>query len=183
MNYQVHYDKLIARGQRTLIHGYRERHHIIPVCLGGSNKKENLVYLTAEEHYVAHQLLVKIYPSVYGLAQAAILMCGKIGERNNKSYAWLRKKSAEDHSVRMKGRPAHNKGKPSKNKGIKQGERGPLSEEHRKAVSESLKGKCGHKHTQETKDKLSKAAKGRKQSDEAKEKNRQSHLLINRNKV
>ena len=42
MNYQKHYDTLIARGQRTLIHGYRENHHIIPKCMGGSNNKENL---------------------------------------------------------------------------------------------------------------------------------------------
>ena len=56
MNYQAHYDKLIARGKRTLIHGYRERHHIIPRCLGGSNTAENLVYLTAEEHFVSLEI-------------------------------------------------------------------------------------------------------------------------------
>ena len=41
---------------------YYERHHIIPRSLGGSNKNENLVYLTAREHFICHWLLVKIYP-------------------------------------------------------------------------------------------------------------------------
>ena len=39
---------------------YWEKHHIIPRCIGGSDKKENLVWLTAREHYIAHWLLTKI---------------------------------------------------------------------------------------------------------------------------
>ena len=32
--------------------GYYEKHHIQPKSLGGSNKKENLVRLTAREHFI-----------------------------------------------------------------------------------------------------------------------------------
>ena len=39
---------------------YVEKHHIIPKSLGGTDDKENLVYLTAREHYIAHLLLVKM---------------------------------------------------------------------------------------------------------------------------
>lgn len=39
---------------------YYEEHHILPYSLGGENSKENLVLLTAREHYLAHYLLVKI---------------------------------------------------------------------------------------------------------------------------
>lgn len=39
---------------------YYERHHVIPKSLGGSNKKDNLVYLTAKEHYICHLLLPKM---------------------------------------------------------------------------------------------------------------------------
>jgi hypothetical protein len=39
---------------------YIEKHHIIPRSLGGSNSKENLVKLTAREHFVCHLLLTKI---------------------------------------------------------------------------------------------------------------------------
>jgi len=38
----------------------RERHHIIPQSLGGSNDKDNLVYLSCREHFLCHWLLVKI---------------------------------------------------------------------------------------------------------------------------
>jgi hypothetical protein len=39
--------------------GSLERHHIRPKCLGGTNAKENLVYLTPREHFLAHLLLVR----------------------------------------------------------------------------------------------------------------------------
>lgn len=39
---------------------YSERHHIIPKSLGGSNTIENLVELTAKEHFVCHHLLTKM---------------------------------------------------------------------------------------------------------------------------
>jgi hypothetical protein len=71
---------------------YVEEHHIVPKCMGGTNEKDNLVSLTAAEHFVAHQLLAKIYPKVAGLWSAAILMTShKNGKRvNNKTYAWLK---------------------------------------------------------------------------------------------
>jgi hypothetical protein len=38
---------------------YFEEHHIIPVSLGGDNKKENRILLTAKEHFICHVLLCK----------------------------------------------------------------------------------------------------------------------------
>ena len=38
----------------------RERHHIIPQSLGGSNDKTNLVYLSCREHFLCHWLLMKM---------------------------------------------------------------------------------------------------------------------------
>ena len=74
-----------------------ETHHIIPRCSGGSDTKDNLVDLTPEEHYIAHQLLVKIYPNNKRLIHAAIMMTVNSNNqlRNNKLYGWLRRK----HSV------------------------------------------------------------------------------------
>lgn len=40
---------------------YYENHHIKPKCIGGNNSKQNLVLLTAREHFLAHWLLTKIY--------------------------------------------------------------------------------------------------------------------------
>jgi hypothetical protein len=39
---------------------YKERHHIIPRCLGGNNESNNLVDLTAREHFICHLLLTKM---------------------------------------------------------------------------------------------------------------------------
>lgn len=41
---------------------YREVHHIIPKSLNGSNDRDNLVALSAREHFICHYLLTKIYP-------------------------------------------------------------------------------------------------------------------------
>ncbi len=36
-----------------------ENHHIIPLSIGGTNIKSNLIALTPREHYIAHRILVK----------------------------------------------------------------------------------------------------------------------------
>lgn len=95
MNYQAHYDRLIERARERVLTGYVEVHHAVPKCMGGSDDKSNLVQLTAEEHYVAHQLLHKIYPNEPGLAFAMIAMTGnRYGHRRNKAYGWVRRKHA-----------------------------------------------------------------------------------------
>lgn len=83
MNYQKIYNDLISRAQaRESLSEYKETHHIIPRCMGGSDDKENLVELTGREHFIAHWLLCKIYDTP-GLKKAFGLMCltGK-----NRSY-------------------------------------------------------------------------------------------------
>lgn len=63
MNYAKIYDDLIEhRKMLPKVAGvYYERHHIIPKCLGGTNDSENLVYLTADDHFVAHLLLARVH--------------------------------------------------------------------------------------------------------------------------
>ena len=76
MDYTKIYKSLIDRSLNRLTTGqtYYEEHHIVPRCMGGSDDKLNLVYLTPEEHYIAHQLLVKIYPKDHKLLSAAMFM-------------------------------------------------------------------------------------------------------------
>jgi hypothetical protein len=90
MNYIKIYNSLISKAQSRDIEGYTERHHIVPRCMGGSDEATNLVRLTPEEHYVAHQLLVKIYPSNRALIKAATMMIPN--RPGNKMYGWLRRK-------------------------------------------------------------------------------------------
>ena len=60
MNYQKIYDQLVQKNHIFSEGEYFEIHHKVPKSLGGSNDKNNLVNLTAREHYIAHLLLVKI---------------------------------------------------------------------------------------------------------------------------
>jgi hypothetical protein len=101
MDYQAHYDKLISRSKNRVLEGYYEKHHIIPRCLGGSDNKNNIVNLTPEEHYVAHQLLVKIYPNNAKLINAAVMMIPK--RPSNKLYGWLRKKFSDSQKIKQSG--------------------------------------------------------------------------------
>lgn len=57
--YKKWHDNIIARGKNRKLTGYKEKHHIIPKSLGGNNSKENLVELTAREHFLVHMLLCK----------------------------------------------------------------------------------------------------------------------------
>lgn len=93
MNYSAHYSRLISRAKGRILVGYRERHHVLPRCMGGGDEPGNIVELTGEEHYVAHQLLVKIHPAVCGLVTAAVLMAKSAS--GNKAFGWLRRRSAE----------------------------------------------------------------------------------------
>lgn len=55
-----YYNIIINAQSRQPIIGYKEKHHIIPKSLGGSNDKNNLVNLTAREHFICHWLLTKM---------------------------------------------------------------------------------------------------------------------------
>lgn len=101
MNYQLHYNKLIDRAKHRVLEDYSEKHHIVPRCMGGSDDHNNLVSLTPEEHYVAHQLLVKIFPNNSKLINAAVMMIPN--RPSNKLYGWLRKKFAESQSINQTG--------------------------------------------------------------------------------
>lgn len=52
---------ILNRKDNIVNDGYFERHHILPRSLGGSDENDNIVNLTAKEHYIAHRLLVEIY--------------------------------------------------------------------------------------------------------------------------
>src|SRR5574337_171773 len=126
MNYQNIYNKIILRGKSRILTGYTETHHILPKCLGGDNSTDNLVELTAEEHFVVHQLLVKMYPNNSDLVYGLHMMCTGNNEqiRNNKRFAWIRKR----HSAARTGVPLSeetkikigdaNRGRESKYKGV-----------------------------------------------------------------
>jgi len=102
MNYSKIYDCLIEKAKRRTLEGYFEIHHIIPRCMGGSDDNENLVKLTPEEHYLAHQLLVKVYPNNLKLVKAAVMMIPS--RPSNKMYGWLRRRYSAVKSIEQSGK-------------------------------------------------------------------------------
>lgn len=96
MNYQKIYNNIIKNGKNRVLTGYKEKHHIIPKCIGGLDSNENLVDLTPEEHFICHQLLVKIYPNNSKILSAALFMTANgMGRRSNKVYGWLKRRYSE----------------------------------------------------------------------------------------
>ena len=64
MNYYKIYKDLIRHRQLDPVHPgvcYCELHHVVPRSCGGKDYGDNLVYLTAREHYIAHCLLWKMF--------------------------------------------------------------------------------------------------------------------------
>lgn len=179
MDYLNHYNLLISKhGSIEKPSGYSERHHILPKCLGGSDEANNLVYLSAEAHYVAHQLLVKMNPRHYGISYAAMLMTrvgnGKgNGRVSNKYYAWLKNKFSKLQSTMISRRligNTHLKGyKHTMEAKLKMSIASlgkPKSEEMKAKLSNTLKGKSnsgwlGRHHSEETKRKISESNKGK----------------------
>lgn len=164
MNYSGHYDRLIARARDRILVGYCERHHVLPRCLGGGNESTNLVNLTPEEHYVAHQLLVKLHPNSIGLTRAAAVM-SKHGS-GNKAYGWLRRRL----SKLIRGRPHSPEHRANlaaflRKKNIANTGK-PLSAEHKRKLSISGRGKTRPPRTNEWRQKQSLAQTGKKQSPE-----------------
>lgn len=88
----------MERAENRDVPQYSEKHRIVPGCLGGTYDKGNVVRLSPEEHFIAHQLLVKIYPENGRLVYAALMMTVKSSNThryNNKAYGWLKRKYNE----------------------------------------------------------------------------------------
>lgn len=86
----------------TKVDCYVERHHIVPKSEGGSNKPDNLVNLTAREHYVAHLLLAKIYDDFKMLAAVKYMQTRHNENRqfkfNSRLYEVIRKRFSQKMS-------------------------------------------------------------------------------------
>ena len=164
MKYTEYIDNILNTRGRFSCVGYKERHHIIPKCLGGKNNKENLIDLYPQEHYEAHKLLASEYPDnnkilyAYWCISHMSYSDNHVIEITSEEYAKMKemlKKARENFEP-------WNKGKIN-----------VYDDETIKKMSESHLGntaKTGKKLSNETKEKISKAHMGKKLSDEHKEK-------------
>ena len=195
------YNSIINSASHRTINGYVEKHHIIPKCIGGLDNPENLVKLTAREHFICHWLLTKMTadtPSKYKMWNAFSCMLYRATDAqhryqiSSKIFENIKKEGAKIKSIRFSGKnnPMY-------------GIRGPAHHAFGKKSSELTKQKqsiahLGVKRSAEAREKQSKSSKGRKQtpehiekrsgknsagygkpiSDDIKEKIRQSILML-----
>jgi hypothetical protein len=171
MNYQVHYDRLVARAQARMYSPdvYVERHHILPRCMGGTDNPLNIVKLPPEEHVTAHRLLCRIHPTVADLALAVTYLCrARIGREARRVYAMDRARHIQTMK-KPRDRVTCQKIKDTLT-GAKH------TEERRRNISASRKGKPGHKHTKESIERIRQSNSGRIVTAEHREKLRASQL-------
>lgn len=131
--------------------GYSENHHIISKSFGGTNDKTNLIRLSGREHFIVHRLLAKIYPNS-GMVHAIFKMaCTGNYKHTAKTYEILRIAHAKRISENIVG---NNK----KSKALKGRQQ---TEEHIRSRTESRKNSKNSWHSNETKQKIGKANKGK----------------------
>jgi hypothetical protein len=85
MNYQKIYNQIIKRAKIRKLEDYKEKHHIIPRCIDGLDIEENIVELTAREHFLCHLLLCEIHPNNIKLLYVVFMM-SNIKKRKNFQY-------------------------------------------------------------------------------------------------
>lgn len=185
------YHQIINRAKNRTLSTYCETHHIVPKSLGGSNTKENLVRLTAREHFVCHLLLTKMHEGknkdkmIYAVWAMTTLQ-NEYQQRyriNSRTYELLRIQYSTLKSIQLKGKSGRKHSEATKKK-ISEAHTGkkrkPMSKESKEKLSISLRGKnLGKKRTEEQKKKQSAIQKKipkKRHSEETKQKLREINL-------
>lgn len=160
---------------RTKNFGYTEKHHVIPKFMGGTNCKENLVALTAKEHFICHLLLTKAVQFTHRRSAVFAFHCMRYtkGDRHKRYVgAHNYSKLKEERSMYLRGRKISDETK----KKISESNKKPKSIEHRKSISNSKVGKesafKGKTHSEESLQLMRQAKIGKIKSQETIEKHR-----------
>jgi hypothetical protein len=158
---------------------YTENHHIIPKSLGGDNSKDNLVRLTAREHFICHWLLTKMTIDADRIKMlSALWMMSNIKNEyhqrykvNSRLYEIIRTNIAKEFSKSLTGRKLSKETKikisQTRKEKIKNGE--IIVNENKEKYKIITEKRKGTKHTDQTKEKISNSQKGKIISDQQKE--------------
>jgi len=146
--YTIYYYNIILSAKSRLNNNYyTEKHHIIPKSLNGDNSKDNLVSLSAREHYICHLLLTKMTTGEYRYKM--IFALNMMFSSNSFQERYIPKSKLYDMSRRLRSEAlskAHNGRKQSIESNIKRSltqkgvSTGPKSAEHKLKLSIARKG-------------------------------------------
>lgn len=107
MNYEMQYFRLIEKAKLPRVFTeITEKHHILPSSLGGGDEIENIVRLTAREHYLAHLLLSKIYirrgekANASKMATAIMWMSNRKNIKTGRQYKSIRENYIKFHPLK-----------------------------------------------------------------------------------
>jgi hypothetical protein len=171
------YYKIICNAQERVLpaESYKEKHHVIPCSIGGTNLNENIVPLTAREHFICHWLLTKmtIGKEKRSMACALRMMLAYTDKHqryiiSSKKYELVKKLA----NSAAQGRPCA----PETREKIRQGnlKRDPCSPETRIKLSEAAKRRKGF--TNEGRQRVIAANRKRMLTDEQKDHLRKKRL-------
>jgi hypothetical protein len=165
------YKQITERARFRITEDYTETHHIQPRSLGGTDDIDNLVELTAREHFICHWLLTKM---TTGKDRAKMIYALNGMKRSNKFaqryetkitarvYENLKKEFSVVHSATMKGREPWNRGIPITEEQRDKNRQSALGKRHTSAAKEKIKmASTGRIKTEETKNKIREALKGK----------------------
>lgn len=141
MDYQKIYNQIIERAKNRILKGYKEKHHILPKCLGGKDDKDNLVELTAREHFLCHMLLCEIYPNENKLRHALFLMAMVKNRVKEKTYvigSRVYERLKNEYSQMLTGKKQSQETRDKKSKAMK-GKN--VSNETKQKISETNSGR------------------------------------------
>jgi hypothetical protein len=157
-----YYNIINAAKARQINNGYTERHHVIPKSLGGNNSKNNLVILTAREHFVCHLLLIKMTTAshrvsmVYalnGMRRSSKIQNRYTSKNTSRVYEMVRKELSSIMKTRVISDETRQRMSIA-NKRIP-------SEETRRKMSEARRGRAspmtGKTHSEKARQKMSEA--------------------------
>jgi len=161
--YKTWHDNIITKAKNRTLIGYKEVHHILPRCLGGKDNQENLVELTAREHFIVHMLLCKF---TKGQARIKMLYAFNFMSVVRSKYRDYKINSKIAQKLRKEffsNKPRHTKESKLKMSKSRLGMK--LSKETREKVGLAQIGNkkaLGLKHSEETKNIIRNANKGNK---------------------
>lgn len=139
--YYVWYNNLVTIAKNRKLDGYVERHHIIPRSLGGSSLPENIVELTAREHFICHCFLVRMtegqarYKMVHALVKMGVISSDHQRYVNSNLYEFAKQEASmlqRDPILDKARRDRISKSKTGKS-------RPPLSESWKSNIGASIK--------------------------------------------